>query len=121
MEEPTRICRLCGEEKPLSEFRIRTDSGKRRNECRQCKINYLKKYRSIPKNKNRIAQLNKNPRDEPMGDAALFSDESFRDFAVITNLGKFDNRGVAIDFGIAMDPGVTRYASLAIDLCIARN
>ena len=56
-----------------------------------------------------------------MGDATLFSDESFRDFAVVANLGKFNNSGVTIDFGIAMDPGVTRYASLAIDLCIARN
>ena len=62
-ENATKICRVCGEEQPLDEFPIRTDSGKRRNECRQCKIAYLKKYRSIPENKNRIAQLNKSYRE----------------------------------------------------------
>ena len=58
MEEGTiRICRVCGEEKPLDEFRIRGDSGKRRTECKSCLSKYLKKYRS--ENKQRISELNK--------------------------------------------------------------
>lgn len=56
-EEVTRICRVCGEEKPLDEFRIRGDSGKRRTECKGCLSKYLKKYRS--ENKQHIAELNK--------------------------------------------------------------
>ncbi len=55
--ETTKICKVCGEEKPLDEFRIRGDSGKRRNECKSCLSEYLKKYRS--KNKQRISELNK--------------------------------------------------------------
>lgn len=56
-EEPIRICRVCGEEKPLDEFRIRGDSGRRRTECKGCLSKYLKKYRS--ENKQRISELNK--------------------------------------------------------------
>ena len=53
----TRICRVCGEEKPLDEFLIRGDSGKRRTECKSCLSKYLKKYRS--ENKQRISELNR--------------------------------------------------------------
>lgn len=60
-EETTRICRLCGEEKPLDEFRIRGDSGKRRTECRECLGEYLKKYRQ--NHKSHIAELNKAYRE----------------------------------------------------------
>lgn len=56
-EETIRVCRVCGEEKPLDEFRIRGDSGKRRTECRSCLSKYLKRYRS--ENKQRISELNK--------------------------------------------------------------
>ena len=56
-EEATKICRVCGEEKPLDEFRIRGDSGRRRTECKSCLSKYLKKYRS--ENKQRISELNK--------------------------------------------------------------
>ena len=59
-ENTTKICRVCGEEKLLDEFPIRSDTGKRRNECKQCKKDYLKKYRQIPEKKKRIAQQNKN-------------------------------------------------------------
>lgn len=58
----TKKCRTCGEEKPLDEFRIRGDSGKRRTECKSCSSKYLKKYRS--KNKQRISELNKRWRNE---------------------------------------------------------
>lgn len=57
MKDNTRICRVCGEEKPLDEFRIRGDSGRRRTECKSCLSKYLKKYRS--ENKQRISELNK--------------------------------------------------------------
>lgn len=57
MEEETRICRVCGEEKPLDEFRIRGDSGRRRTECKNCLSRYLKKYKS--ENKQHISELNK--------------------------------------------------------------
>lgn len=57
-EETIRVCRVCGEEKPLDEFRIRGDSGKRRTECRSCLSKYLKRYRS--ENKQRISELNKD-------------------------------------------------------------
>lgn len=53
----TKVCRICGEEKPLDEFRIRSDSGKRRTECKECLSEYLKKYRK--ENSKRIAKLNK--------------------------------------------------------------
>ncbi len=61
-EENTRICRICGERKPLDEFRVRGDSGKRRNECKGCLSKYLKQYRS--ENKQRISELNKRWRNE---------------------------------------------------------
>ena len=48
---------MCGEEKPLDEFRIRGDSGRRRTECKSCLSKYLKRYRS--ENKQRISELNK--------------------------------------------------------------
>ena len=60
--EATRICRVCGEEKPLDEFRIRGDSGKRRTECKSCLSKYLKQYRS--ENKQRISELNRRWRNE---------------------------------------------------------
>lgn len=34
----SRRCRLCGIEKPLSEFYIRKDTGKHRHECKTCLI-----------------------------------------------------------------------------------
>ncbi len=61
-KEKTRICRICNEEKPLDEFRIRGDSGKRRTECKSCLSKYLKRYRS--ENNQRISELNKRWRKE---------------------------------------------------------
>ena len=61
-EETTKICRVCGEEKPLDEFRIRGDSGRRRTECKSCLSKYLKKYRS--NNKQHISDLNRRWRNE---------------------------------------------------------
>lgn len=61
-EETTRICRVCSKEKPLDEFRIRGDSGKRRTECKSCLSEYLKEYRKA--NRQHISELNKNWREE---------------------------------------------------------
>lgn len=61
-EEATKICRVCGVEKPLDEFRIRGDSGRRRTECKSCLSKYLKKYRS--NNKQHISDLNRRWRNE---------------------------------------------------------
>lgn len=61
-EEAAKIYRVCGEEKPLDEFRIRGDSGRRRTECKSCLSKYQKKYRS--ENKQRISELNKRWRNE---------------------------------------------------------
>lgn len=33
----TQSCRVCEEEKPLSEFHFRRDSGKHRTECKDCR------------------------------------------------------------------------------------
>ena len=32
----TKVCRLCGVEKPISEFYFRKDSGHYRSECKEC-------------------------------------------------------------------------------------
>lgn len=56
-EEITRVCRLCGEKKPLDEFRVRGNTDKRRTECKSCLSKYLKQYRS--ENKQRISELNR--------------------------------------------------------------
>lgn len=36
-DEELKECRICGDLKPLSNFLLRKDSGKRRNECGQCR------------------------------------------------------------------------------------
>ena len=38
----TKICRICGTEKPLSEYRFRKDTHEYRNECKQCESNRLR-------------------------------------------------------------------------------
>ena len=70
-KKTTKICRLCGEEKPLIEFRIRGDSGKRRTECRECLSKYLKKYRS--ENKEHIAKLNKDWREAHKEELTIYN------------------------------------------------
>lgn len=32
----TRVCRICGADRPASEFYVRKDSGKPRSECKEC-------------------------------------------------------------------------------------
>ena len=56
-EEATRICRVCGEEKPLDEFRLRSDTGKQRTDCKECESKKQKKWRDA--NKERVVQTYK--------------------------------------------------------------
>lgn len=62
MEQEYKRCRLCGKLKEINEFPIRSDTGMRRNECHECKLNYLKKYRANPEHKKRAQYLNKRYR-----------------------------------------------------------
>jgi len=59
--EKTKICRICSEEKPLSEYQFRNDSQKYRNECKSCRDKYLADYRAA--HKERVAELNKKYRE----------------------------------------------------------
>jgi hypothetical protein len=36
-EPTTKVCITCGDEKPIGAFRVRTDNGRRRNQCRECR------------------------------------------------------------------------------------
>lgn len=40
----TKVCRLCGVEKPISEFYFRKDSGHYRSECKDC-LKYITRFR----------------------------------------------------------------------------
>lgn len=62
MEQKYKKCIKCGEVKSVDEFPIRSDTGRRRNECRDCKLKYLKSYRAKPENKARASELNKKYR-----------------------------------------------------------
>lgn len=42
-----KTCNKCELPKPLTEFPIRTDNGKHRNECKECKNKYDKEYLKI--------------------------------------------------------------------------
>lgn len=53
----TKICNKCGIEKNIDEFELRKDTGKYRNECKECKKNYLKKY--YQDNRERLIELDK--------------------------------------------------------------
>lgn len=55
--EITKICRICGIKKPLSEFRFRNDSKKYRNECKDCLNRYGANYRRT--HKEQMTEFNK--------------------------------------------------------------
>lgn len=44
--EKTKICKACNEEKPMSEFYLRNDTGKHKNRCKRCCIDGIKTFRS---------------------------------------------------------------------------
>lgn len=46
MTEPTKICKTCGEDKPLSEYHKHSSTrDKRRSECKVCAIDRVKKWK----------------------------------------------------------------------------
>lgn len=55
-------CNKCGERKTLDSFRIRSDNGKHRNDCRECERNPPKRKRGRPKG------TNQRECDTPTGD-----------------------------------------------------
>ena len=46
-----KVCRKCNETKPLYEFHFRNDSGKYRNDCKECSSEENKKYRLLNRDK----------------------------------------------------------------------
>lgn len=63
MAKSSKICRLCGEEKPISRYSWRSDSGKYRTECKDC-LNMIRRsspsYQQWHKNNpDRVRKLNK--------------------------------------------------------------
>ena len=50
----TKICNKCGIEKSIQEFEFRTDTGKYRNTCKECRKHYLKKWHE--ENKDHVQQ-----------------------------------------------------------------
>lgn len=68
-------CRVCGQIKPIDDFSIRSDTGRRRNECHQCKLHYLKQYRSNPEHKERAHALNKEYRENHREELNKYSKE----------------------------------------------
>lgn len=53
MENTTKICSKCNCEKELTEFELRKDTNKYRNQCKKCLLEKRKKYRE--NNKEKIA------------------------------------------------------------------
>ena len=56
-----KTCRICGKLKPISEFQLRSDTGRYRNACKQCRDKYLTEYRFT--HKERASELNKKYRE----------------------------------------------------------
>lgn len=54
-----KICKICKIEKDISCFSFRSDTNKYRNECKDCKSNYLKLYRKGNKNNTFIQNIDK--------------------------------------------------------------
>lgn len=53
----TKICKKCGIEKPITEFRLRKDNGRYYNTCKKClTIQHNNYYKN---NKEKISQINK--------------------------------------------------------------
>lgn len=53
----TKVCSKCGVEKELDKFKIRSDTGKPRGQCKKCRAKYLKEYEK--RNAERIARVKK--------------------------------------------------------------
>lgn len=57
-----KTCTKCHETKPLSEFNIRRDTGKYRNECKACRYKARQDY--YRENKQKLSDYNKNYREQ---------------------------------------------------------
>ena len=55
----TKICRVCGEEKPLSDFHFRKDTQKHRNDCICCISKVNKAYRDTHKEERKVYDQNR--------------------------------------------------------------
>lgn len=66
----TKVCTKCGIEKELSEFHFRKDSGKYRNECKECRKSISKEYRN--KNIDSIRDREKKYSKEHREDRILY-------------------------------------------------
>lgn len=53
----TKICIKCGQKKEINNFRLRKDTGKYRNMCKDCEKKY--KHENYTKNKEKILEKNK--------------------------------------------------------------
>ena len=80
--DSVKKCRLCQKEKSLSDFSFRKDSGKYRNECKECCNLRSRIYRS--NNANRIRELNRRYRELHLDRLKDYSKEYQR-----THLEKF--------------------------------
>ena len=56
--EATQSCRTCGELKPIEEFDVRADTGRRRTQCKACRREYqLRRYRLVAPESSRWTRI----------------------------------------------------------------
>lgn len=55
-DNTTKVCRVCGIEKPIEEFYFRKDSNSYRSECKQC-IKEMIRFRTIGATSNDYAEM----------------------------------------------------------------
>lgn len=64
LKDGKKKCSKCGKIKQISDFKIRSDTGKPRGQCKKCRSEYIKEYER--KNKDRISKNRKEYRDNNM-------------------------------------------------------
>lgn len=89
MTEIEKECRLCGIIKPISSYRLRGDSGKYRNECKDCCNRRSREWRRD--HKEQVAAHNKKYRAEHLEELKAYSKhyqemhlEKFREYNKIS-------------------------------------
>ncbi len=51
----TKTCHVCGDERPVEEFRLRSRDGEdRHNNCRACYTEYMREYNRRQRHKERV-------------------------------------------------------------------
>lgn len=71
-----KTCNKCFESKPLTDFRIRGDTGKPRNACRSCENERQRTYESRPENKEAYKERHKRYAEE--GRAASWDSKKYQ-------------------------------------------